>query len=109
MNDLLNTTQELHVDFYFKEYKYILQKQYDAYTRNVVIYPKYKTDDYVLNPSEVFLILKYSRPDGRPLAYGDIENNDEHVFIREDGNIEVVFDSNMLNYYGTGELQVQIL
>ena len=108
MTDLLETTQELHVDFYFKEYHYILQKQYDAYTRNTIIYPKYKTDDYVLNPDEVFLILKYQRPDGTPLAYGDIDNTDEHIRIREDGNIEIAFDSNMLNFYGTGEASVQI-
>lgn len=108
MTDLLSTTQELHVDFYFKEYKYILQKQYDAWTRNVIIYPKYKTDDYTLDANEVFLVLKYKRPDGTPLAYGSMENDDKHVFIREDGNIEVAFDSNMLNYYGTGELSVQV-
>lgn len=108
MTDLLETTQELHVDFYFNEYHYIWQKQYDAYTRNVIIYPKYKTDDYTLSADEVFLVLKYQRPDGTPLAYGNIENTDEHVKLRDDGNIEIAFDSNMLYFYGTGELSVQV-
>lgn len=74
MADLLETTQELHVDFYFNEYHHIWQKQYDAYSRNTIIYPKYKTDDYVLDPNEVFVILKYKRPDGTSLVYGDIDN-----------------------------------
>ena len=108
MADLLETTQEIHVDFYFSEYHHIWQKQYDAWTRNTVIYPKYKTDDYVLSADEVFLVLKYKRPDGTVLSYGDIDNTDEHIWIREDGNIEIAFDSNMLYCYGKGELSVQI-